>query len=1764
MSSLLDALKSLKRPSRRRARRSSVRSLRTLRSESLEKRALLTAAISSGDWHDPSIWDDGVPDAGKPAIISNGVTVALDGADHVAKDLVIHGDLVVPEDASVPNKTLTTDWIHVNSDGEFIVGSETDRYDEGAFTLTLTGTDKNADHQIATAAGDTIAVTNNDGFLMTGMGGRIQFYGNDKLSFTKLARTAGVGDTAIVVENVIERNYNTGAMLEAEFVTSAEDDGAVNWEVGDEIVIASSSYDYREESVRTITAIVDNADGTSSLTLDQPLTHRHYGEIEVYGEHIHPGTSDPQRTYEIDMRAEVALLSRNIKIQGLASQDTDSAFGDRENALYEARVRAAGLSDNEANAAPDLQLANGIGAHIMFMPGSGQILVDGVQLDGMGQASQKGRYPIHWHLGGDRSGDLLRNSSVTNSNNRGVTIHGTSNVRVEGVVLHDIHGHGFFFEDAVETGNELIANLALGIHTVGGNDKDFASPGKRDPFIVDTHDSILETHARFQSSAAFWITNPTNTFVGNIAAGVGDSRGLEDIDYADPGPSGTGFWFAIPRTALGISGQKEEYAGLYPIFAEFGQFDYNASHSAAVGLNFDRGSDIEDANFDSNFDFNTIHRGNDYSPRVGGDKSGADTVNYVNGFTNYKAVGAAVYHRGRGETIRFNDLRIADSYNAAWAVSETEFNESLYVGHSRGNGDESSKVGGPRLYDGAGLHTASHFAGFAGENAFTFQVEGSSFGPTMYHAFRDTSFENDQTYDHLAHAVSDFQKDRDADIEHDLGQPSQWIKAVLDLDGTLTGAAGGGSGYSIVPNIDFLAEVDDVQLAGWDAWLTDDIYARVKIHNNDDGSDRDLFPSKSTEPLIRFTARDDDSIDVMGGQNNGNGSWIQVAAKSDEDGFVEGTFTIEFGKNGVPKGGFVLDMRNQDGDRPDLNPEILDRVNQARIVVKIVAAANYIPSLGTEVDTEQALRSATEGVVYFRDNAGNLFFNTGITDDQPKIRLAPPADPLQTTFVSRVVRYGTVIEAEEFDAGVDGIAYHDTDADNSLGSFRNDTGVDATPTMVGDIADGEWLEYTAEIVGTGYNIGVNVASTQAGGLVRVLAANSSSAGYLRELGTVDVPDTGGEFSTLWIESVDLKSAAGPESVIRLEFVGGGFQVDSVQFVQATQTAFPEGGRTIMADPTPTRIELEQYDRGGQGVAYFDDSPGNASSDTFRTDEDVDANSSLVAGRVFEGEWLEYTTDIQAGVYDITLRKSWGGSDAGVKLFVAESNASTEFTELGQLVGGEELQTLESIDLTRWAGAGRAFRVEIVGNWMGLDYLDFSLVASTQSSYVPNRGITTDGTTRIELEQYDEGGQNVAYYDDSPGNARTDANFRLDEDVDASRTLVTNEVFEGEWLEYTTDVEAGAYDITLRKAWGGTTTGVNLYVGDSNSALSTELHLLGQLVGEGEFFTMPNVDLSPWAGINRVIRVEIVGNWMGLDYLDFAAADRTAPTADIVDVTPDPRNTNAGVVIINFDEDVTGVDNSDLTLTRNGMTVDISGLSLMQISPLQYSIDLSTVTTDSGSYELKINSDGSGIRDRVRNTMTTDAVDHFIVEQVDLDAPQIESVVVNDGGTQRSMVTGVTVTFSEEVTGVDANAFVLMNTTTNTQVMTAVTTGIVDGKMVATLTFEGSGIIGGSLADGNYAFTTLADAIRDSAGNQLDGNRDGTGGDDAVDEFFRYFGDVDGDRDVDSRDYRRFRSAYATMVGESIFDTAFDFDGDGDVDARDFQQFRSRYRSFLDF
>ena len=750
--------------------------------ETLEKRQLLATITADAsltgvqDWTASSTWIGGnVPTANDRAIIPQNLAVVLNGTDHVVKELVIHGSLSVEETAGV-DRTLKSNWIHVNSGGVFQVGTETDRYDQAEFTLTLTGQNPGQTFTVETATG-SISISDNDSFLMAAGGGRLQFFGQEKLSFTKLATTADVNSSQITVENVIERNFDG--------TTSAASDGSVDWEVGDQIVIASSSEDYDDEEVRNITAITDLGNGTSRITLDSPLTNRHYGDIETY--------SNDTRTWDLDLRAEVALLSRNVRVEGEAWHDTDNNFGDR-----------ARFTETLGNT------GDGFGGHIMIMGSAGQVTLDGVQLDKLGQTARLGRYPIHWHLAGDRTGDILRRTSITNSNNRGVTIHGTHNVLMQDVVLHDVHGHGFFMEDGVETGNQYIANIAFGIHKVGrsaavGN---FA-PDLNDPFIVDTHDHVGQNANRFLSSASYWVTNPDNTWVGNISAGS----------------EGTGFWFILPDSAIGVSANDPQYDNVRPDRTNLRQFDFNSSHASPAGLNFDRGSDIE------------VPVGGNLKEFFAGDNWLPPVEPQINNFTAYKH-NVAIYHRGFDAN--FHDNRIADSDIGTFITFTQRITDTLYVGHSRGNADLSDSVTGHTMYDGANTLDGTHFAGFANSNAHTFRVHGSALRHTS-HVMRNTSFEDDGSAGHVSVGSQGGGTNHNSPFNNSAA-------AIHDEDGTLTGHVGGGAGSTVVANIPFFYDSDDFRPAGWNAVVTNDLYSMIH------------FDPSNSNANFRVTAPDGDQI----------------------------------------------------------------------------------------------------------------------------------------------------------------------------------------------------------------------------------------------------------------------------------------------------------------------------------------------------------------------------------------------------------------------------------------------------------------------------------------------------------------------------------------------------------------------------------------------------------------------------------------------------------------------------------------------------------------------------------------------------------------------------------------------------------------------------------------------------------------------------------------------------------------------------------------
>lgn len=78
---------------------------------------------------------------------------------------------------------------------------------------------------------------------------------------------------------------------------------AVTWKAGDQVVIATTSHRHsqRENEFRTIQSVGGDQ---KTITLTQPLTYEHLGVSETFD-----GT-------QVEFRAEVGMVTRNIKIQG--------------------------------------------------------------------------------------------------------------------------------------------------------------------------------------------------------------------------------------------------------------------------------------------------------------------------------------------------------------------------------------------------------------------------------------------------------------------------------------------------------------------------------------------------------------------------------------------------------------------------------------------------------------------------------------------------------------------------------------------------------------------------------------------------------------------------------------------------------------------------------------------------------------------------------------------------------------------------------------------------------------------------------------------------------------------------------------------------------------------------------------------------------------------------------------------------------------------------------------------------------------------------------------------------------------------------------------------------------------------------------------------------------------------------------------------------------------------------------------------------------
>ncbi len=519
------------------------------------------------------------------------------------------------------------------------------------------------------------------------------------------------------------------------------------------------------------------------------------------------------------------------------------------------------------------------------------------------------------------------------------------------------------------------------------------------------------------------------------------------------------------------------------------------------------------------------------------------------------------------------------------------------------------------------------------------------------------------------------------------------------------------------------------------------------------------------------------------------------------------------------------------------------------------------------------------------------------------------------------------LQAEDYDLGGEGIAYHDNEAANLGGAYRTTEGVDIESdggvTNIGYIRSGEWTEYTVNVPTAGtYPATFRVAAWDTGRQIAISVDGVQKA-------VASLPKTG-SYTSWQTVTVQIPIDAGTH-VIRFAFNSDKQNLDYVDFgapVQPTgsvtttptttvttqTTTTPSSGQTPYNGPhaLPGTVQAEDFDNGGQNVAYWDSTVENKAATTagsiaYRPGEYVDAetgNGISNIGWITNGEWTEYTVDVAAtGSYTATFRVgSWANDRrvvvtvdgaAGCTITVPNTGGYTAFQEVSA-----PLPLTQGTHVIRLTYQGDGMNVD----WFSVTGGPVTTVTTTQPTgnvtTTPTTTVTTQATTTttpsngqipyngphalpgtVQAEDFDNGGQNVAYWDSTVENKAKTNNIayadRGNEYVDAETGNGISDIgwiTNGEWTEYTVDVAAtGSYTATFRVgAWANDRRVVVTVDGAAGCTVSVPN------TGNYETFQEVSAPLSLTQG-THVIRLTYQGDGMNVDWFSVTGGPVTTVT-----------------------------------------------------------------------------------------------------------------------------------------------------------------------------------------------------------------------------------------------------------------------------------------------
>lgn len=147
---------------------------------------------------------------------------------------------------------------------------------------------------------------------------------------------------------------------------------------------------------------------------------------------------------------------------------------------------------------------------------------------------------------------------------------------------------------------------------------------------------------------------------------------------------------------------------------------------------------------------------------------------------------------------------------------------------------------------------------------------------------------------------------------------------------------------------------------------------------------------------------------------------------------------------------------------------------------------------------------------------------------------------------------------------------------------------------------------------------------------------------------------------------------------------------------------------------PGKIEIEDYDYGGDGFAYYDRTPQNTASYTYRGNDNVDFNSTGTATKDLKArEWIEYTVDVAySGYYDLLVSHETRRSpDFAAMTFSFVQEGETLFEKLICSNTGSGIYAVDTFKNAYLEKGRHILRLDILSYGFDLDYFEWVMTSN---------------------------------------------------------------------------------------------------------------------------------------------------------------------------------------------------------------------------------------------------------------------------------------------------------------------------------------------------------------------------------------------------------------------------------------------------------------------